>query len=576
MNYRSLPTTIGRAKLENAALLGQRVNITKIEFGDGNGAEYEPTGLETALRRKVYECPPSRIEQAGEAETWIEIQAVIPHDVGGWYVREYVARDEAGDAIFIGNLPESFKPLGSAGAIKDIAFELLFDIQNADVVTLKVDPSQTMATMKWVTDQLNRQDGKPSALYTTTGAIALSGLGVRAGGDWPIALPPGARVLVKDQGAGQDNGLYIAAAGPWGRAADADESLEVTPGLFVIVEQGTVNADSLWQLVTDAPIAVGVTPLSFEFVAGRTGVAAGQYFRVTVNARGVITGGTNPTTLAGFGITDAAPLNSAPLTGTPTAPTAAAGTNTTQLATTAFVAAVKTQLDAADALRAPLASPALTGTPTAPTAAAGTNTTQLATTAFVAAVKTQLDAADALRAPLASPALTGTPTAPTAAAGTNTTQLATTGFVRAAIAAISTATERLRGLLRVGTQAEVDAGALNDVAVTPKKLFNGALIVSSTYMALKLPSWLGGWILQRGTVTVSGEAGAGCSVSITLPLAYTSAYSVVSTFCYTGARIDNGNVAQPRDKTLNGFTLDNQCMAGANLAGTIDFITLGR
>ena len=530
MNYRSLPTTIGRAKLENAALLGQRVNITKIEFGDGNGAEYEPTGLETALRRKVYECPPSRIEQAGEAETWIEIQAVIPHDVGGWYVREYVARDEAGDAIFIGNLPESFKPLGSAGAIKDIAFELLFDIQNADVVTLKVDPSQTMATMKWVTDQLNRQDGKPSALYTTTGAIALSGLGVRAGGDWPIALPPGARVLVKDQGAGQDNGLYIAAAGPWGRAADADESLEVTPGLFVIVEQGTVNADSLWQLVTDAPIAVGVTPLSFEFVAGRTGVAAGQYFRVTVNARGVITGGTNPTTLAGFGITDAAPLNSAPLT----------------------------------------------GTPTAPTAAAGTNTTQLATTAFVAAVKTQLDAADALRAPLASPALTGTPTAPTAAAGTNTTQLATTGFVRAAIAAISTATERLRGLLRVGTQAEVDAGALNDVAVTPKKLFNGALIVSSTYMALKLPSWLGGWILQRGTVTVSGEAGAGCSVSITLPLAYTSAYSVVSTFCYTGARIDNGNVAQPRDKTLNGFTLDNQCMAGANLAGTIDFITLGR
>lgn len=32
---------------------------------------------------------------------------------------------------------------------------------------------------------------------------------------------------------------------------------------------------------------------------------------------------------------------------------------------------------------APLASPALTGTPTAPTAASGTNTTQVATTAFV-------------------------------------------------------------------------------------------------------------------------------------------------------------------------------------------------
>lgn len=41
-----------------------------------------------------------------------------------------------------------------------------------------------------------------------------------------------------------------------------------------------------------------------------------------------------------------------------------------------------------DTSRAPLASPALTGTPTAPTAASGTNTTQIATTAFVdAAVK---------------------------------------------------------------------------------------------------------------------------------------------------------------------------------------------
>jgi hypothetical protein len=42
---------------------------------------------------------------------------------------------------------------------------------------------------------------------------------------------------------------------------------------------------------------------------------------------------------------------------------------------------VQTQLDA----KAPLGSPALTGTPTAPTATIGTNTTQLATTAFVAA-----------------------------------------------------------------------------------------------------------------------------------------------------------------------------------------------
>lgn len=100
---------------------------------------------------------------------------------------------------------------------------------------------------------------------------------------------------------------------------------------------------------------------------------------------------------------------------------------------------------------APLASPAFTGTPTATTAAVDTNSTQIATTAFVlsqagsaapiingtAAAGTSTRFArqdhvhptDTSRAALASPTFTGTPAAPTATADTNTTQLATTAFV---------------------------------------------------------------------------------------------------------------------------------------------------
>lgn len=85
---------------------------------------------------------------------------------------------------------------------------------------------------------------------------------------------------------------------------------------------------------------------------------------------------------------------------------------------------------------APKESPVLTGTPKAPTAPAGTNTTQIASTAFVQAVVTALNNALALKAPLASPAMTGTPTAPTAAQTVNNTQIATTAFVKSAIAAL--------------------------------------------------------------------------------------------------------------------------------------------
>jgi len=84
--------------------------------------------------------------------------------------------------------------------------------------------------------------------------------------------------------------------------------------------------------------------------------------------------------------------------------------------------------------KADLASPTLTGTPAAPTATAGTNTTQLATTAFVTtAVANASSTASSTYAPLASPAMTGTPTAPTASPGTSTTQVATTAFVSTAV-----------------------------------------------------------------------------------------------------------------------------------------------
>ena len=91
--------------------------------------------------------------------------------------------------------------------------------------------------------------------------------------------------------------------------------------------------------------------------------------------------------------------------------------------------------------KAPLASPALTGTPTAPTAAAGTNTTQLATTAFVqTAAAAKANDADAVKL-TGNQSIGGTktfttsPVMPTPTAGDNTTKGATTEFVQAAVAA---------------------------------------------------------------------------------------------------------------------------------------------
>lgn len=85
-------------------------------------------------------------------------------------------------------------------------------------------------------------------------------------------------------------------------------------------------------------------------------------------------------------------------------------------------------------VKANTASPAFTGTPTAPTQTAGTNSTAIATTAFVTSAINGIKSDVSTKANTASPAFTGTPTAPTQAAGTNSTAIATTAFVAAAVA----------------------------------------------------------------------------------------------------------------------------------------------
>ena len=161
------------------------------------------------------------------------------------------------------------------------------------------------------------------------------------------------------------------------------------------------------------------------------------------------------TSLAGYGITDAytktetdnlldakAPLASPALTGEPTAPTATAGTNTTQIATTAFVKnacdAVSQSLAAAFKFKGVVAdlteleaiqNPANGDVYQVTNPGTGKTNAEYAYngTAWVE-LGTEIDLSG--YAPLASPAFTGTPTAPTASAGTNTTQIATTAYVQ--------------------------------------------------------------------------------------------------------------------------------------------------
>lgn len=107
-------------------------------------------------------------------------------------------------------------------------------------------------------------DWKESVRAATTANITLSAPQTIDG----VAVIAGNRVLVKDQTAGTENGLYVVAAGAWARSADADVSSDVTAGLAAFVSEGTVNGNKAFALITDDPITLNVTALVFTQIGG--------------------------------------------------------------------------------------------------------------------------------------------------------------------------------------------------------------------------------------------------------------------------------------------------------------------
>ena len=152
---------------------------------------------------------------------------------------------------------------------------------NSSRITNLADPvdPQDAATKGYVDASRSGLDVKESARVATTTNITLSNTQTVDG----VALSEGDRVLVKDQTDPIENGLYVVSSGAWSRSADADEPNEVSAGLFVFVEEGSVNADSGFVLTTDNPLIVGTDGLTFVQFSGAGQIIAGDGLNKTGN-----------------------------------------------------------------------------------------------------------------------------------------------------------------------------------------------------------------------------------------------------------------------------------------------------
>ena len=146
-------------------------------------------------------------------------------------------------------------------------------------ITGLADPvnAQDAATKSYVDSTAQGLDTKASCVVASTTNIAsLSGLLTLDG----VTVASGDRVLVKNQTAQADNGIYVASATAWTRSADMNAWVEI-PSAYTFIEQGSTQADTGWVCTSNQGGTLGTTAITWVQFSGAGSYAAGTGLTLT-------------------------------------------------------------------------------------------------------------------------------------------------------------------------------------------------------------------------------------------------------------------------------------------------------
>ena len=210
-------------------------------------------------------------------------------------------------------------------------------------VTLNANPSQPLhaATKQYVDSVAEGLHVHASVQAATTASINLSSPSASVDG---VALTNGMRVLVKNQTNATENGIYVynSSSAALVRSDDYNTAEEIQAGDFVFVSGGNTYNSTGW-IQIDEVVTLGTDPIVWEQFSGVGTSTAGPGIEIDgteISNTGVLslTGTANEISVsASLGNITVSLPDDVALTGVPTSPTASADTNTTQIATTAFV-----------------------------------------------------------------------------------------------------------------------------------------------------------------------------------------------------------------------------------------------
>lgn len=147
-DYYNVTTNTGDAEIAAAIASNNKLAITHIAFGDGNGAVTTPSKARTSLIREVHRQAVTKYERHPTNANWIVIETIIPSNIGGFWVRE-IGVIANGKLISHGS-HAPFEKVADPTGVSEYRIKFTQNIKDGNVVNITLDQSLIYASQAWV------------------------------------------------------------------------------------------------------------------------------------------------------------------------------------------------------------------------------------------------------------------------------------------------------------------------------------------------------------------------------------------------------------------------------------------
>ncbi len=148
--FYAIITDKGLQNMAQAKANGENITLTHLAVGDSLGNYKEPQADQESLYNELYRTTINRLEIDSDYNNQVIIEAVIPLEIGGFYIREVGIFDKNGDLFAVAKYPATYKPTSDSGSSKDLYIRLTLAFANAANINIFENKKNALVSMDYL------------------------------------------------------------------------------------------------------------------------------------------------------------------------------------------------------------------------------------------------------------------------------------------------------------------------------------------------------------------------------------------------------------------------------------------